>query len=352
MNIKKNPKTGEDSTSKNLREKNIVKFSRNVFLPITNLCRNNCSYCGFRKEPENEAWIMSKKEVMNLVKKAKKAGCTEALITLGERPEEEYEIMRERLDEWGYETTVDYLVDLSKEILEKNVLPHTNAGILEKNEIARLRKWNASLGLMLESATDLSVHNKSVGKKPELRLEMIENAGKLKTPITTGILVGIGETQEDRVKSLIKLREIQQKYGHIQEIIIQPFTPKEGTPMEDRTPPEHSKIISTVKSAKDIMPNMNIQIPPNLTEQYKDFLLAGANDLGGISTITPDFINPEKPWPDISDLEEVVEEAGFELRERLPIHPEFVTDSKFMSPEVEEIVNELSDQEGYRKVED
>ncbi len=341
-----------DSSSEKVRKKNIVRFSRNVFLPITNLCRNNCSYCGFKREPENEAWIMSEEEVMNLVKKAKKTGCTEALITLGERPEGEYDIMREKLDEWGYESTVDYLVYLSEKLLEKGILPHTNAGILEKAEIARLRKWNASIGLMLESVADLSAHEESPGKKPRLRLEMIKNAGELKVPITTGLLVGIGETQEDRINSLTKLKEIQKKYGHIQEVIIQPFMPKEGTPMEDKKPLNHSKIVNTVELAREIMPNMNIQIPPNLIQKYEDFFQAGVNDLGGVSKITPDFINPEKSWPDVSDLENVVKGAGFELKERLPIHPKFVKDSKFMSSEVEKVVSKLSDRKGYRKVED
>lgn len=350
MKTETQPETETDSKSKKFQRENIVKYSRNVFLPITNLCRNDCAYCGFKKEPENGAWIMSKEEVMTLVEKAKEAGCTEALITLGERPEEEYRMIREKLDEWGYESTVDYLADLSKGILEEGVLPHTNAGILEKDEIARLRDWNASIGLMLETVAELKAHRKSVGKTPEIRLEMIKKAGELKVPITTGILVGIGENQEDREKSLIKLREIQKEYGHIQEVIIQPFKPKKGTPMENKATPKHSKIVNTVELARNIMPNMNIQIPPNLTQGYEDFLHAGANDLGGVSTVTPDFINPEKPWPKISNLESAVKSTGFELKERLPIHPEFVKNSEFMSSEVEEVVSKISDQKGYRKV--
>lgn len=325
-----------------------ITYSKNVFLPVTNLCRNRCAYCGFRGEPGNGAWIMSKEEILELVKRGKKAGCSEALITCGERPEK-YDMMREKLDDWNYETFVDYIIDLSKEILKLNVLPHTNLGVLEKSELKRLRKWNASMGLMLESAVELPAHDHSPGKTPGLRLEMIENAGKLKIPFTTGILIGIGENWRDRITSLVKIRELHKKYGHIQEVIVQPFLPKSETPMEDRSRPDQSKILNTILTAKSIMPNMSIQIPPNLTDNYLNYLLVGVRDLGGISNITPDFINPDRPWPKIEKLEKELENKKFELKERLPIYPEFVKKPGFMSSEIKEVVKTLSDKEGYRR---
>lgn len=326
----------------------IVKYSENVFLPITNLCRNNCSYCGFRNEPEKSR-IMSESDVLEIAKKGKRAGCSEALLTLGERPEEDYSTMKDRLDKWGYSTTVDYLEDLSKKLLKMGLLPHTNAGILKEDEMKRLSKWNASMGLMLETTAELSAHEESEGKSPEKRLKMIRKAGELKIPFTTGILIGIGEEKKDRIDSLEKIKEIQEEYGHIQELIIQPFEPKQNTEMENKAPPSHSEILETVKVARNLMPNMNIQVPPNLVSPTEELIQTGVDDLGGISKITPDFINPNEPWPSPSKLEEVVGGLGGILSERLPIHPKFATDSNFMSQEVENLVNQLSDDEGFRR---
>ncbi len=344
--LHKNPTENLDSRFSD-RTGKIVKYSENVFLPITNLCRNNCSYCGFRKEPE-KAKIMSESDVLKMAKKGKRAGCSEALLTLGERPEENYSIMKDQLDKWGYNNTVDYLEDLSKKLLKIGVLPHTNAGILKEDEMKRLSRWNASMGLMLETTAELSAHEESEGKNPEKRLEMIRKAGELKIPFTTGILIGIGEEKKDRTDSLEKIKEIQENYGHIQELIIQPFEPKQDTEMENRAPPFHSEILETVKTARELMPNMNIQIPPNLVSLSKELFQKGVNDLGGISKITPDFINPDKPWPSPLELEKLMEELGYVLRERLTIHPKFATDSNFMSQEVESVVNQLLDDEGFR----
>lgn len=344
----KNKKPVEKITRNSSRRKKTVSYSKNVFLPVTNFCRNNCTYCSFRQDPEN-AWIMSREEILKLAKEGKEAGCTEALLTLGEKPEEKYSMIRKKLEEWGYKSTIDYLVGLSREILDIGLLPHTNPGIMSKEEMSRLKKWNASLGLMLESATPLAAHSESPGKKPEKRLEVLENAGKLKIPFTTGILVGIGENWQDRVKSFVKIRELHENYGHIQEVIIQPFIPKEKTPMSNRSKPDHSKILNTVITAKSIMPSVNIQVPPNLVGKITDSLEVGATDIGGISTVTPDFINPDKPWADLSSLESDLSGGGFVLKERLPLHPEYATDSSFMSEEIEEVVNKLIDEKGYRR---
>lgn len=291
---------------------------------------------------------MSSERVLELAEEGKKAGCSEALITLGEMPET-HGMMREKLDDWGYSNTVDYLSDLCKQILRLGLLPHTNPGIIGDDELIQLQQWNASMGLMLECVVKLSAHEKSPGKDPKLRLEMIEAAGELKIPFTTGLLIGIGESWEDRVKSLLKIREIHKKYGHIQEIIIQPFAPKSGTQMENIAPPTHSELLSTVMTARSMMPDMNIQVPPNLVSRLSDFLQMGVNDLGGISTVTPDFINPEDSWPKIQDLEKALGMSGFKLRERLPIYPQFAKDEEFMATGVRELVDELADEEGYRR---
>lgn len=328
-------------------QKTVISYSRNVFLPVTNICRNNCSYCSFRRESEDGAWFLSEEEALDLAGKGKESDCSEALITLGERPETQ-EKAKKRLEEMGHEDTVEYLESLCKKVLELGLLPHTNAGLLNEEELQRLKRYNASMGLMLECAAEVSAHRESPGKDPEIRLEMIESAGKLQIPFTTGILVGIGENWRDRVQSLLEIRKLQEKYGHIQEVIIQPFTPKSGTPMENASPPTHSEILSTLVTAKNVMPDMNIQIPPNLTSEFSDFLHLGVNDFGGISSVTPDFINPENPWPEIAELKSKVNKAGCEIRERLPIYPKFTRKPDFMSEEIEPVVEELSGKNGYR----
>jgi len=338
---------------------------------------------------------MSPEEVIELVERAKAAGCSEALLTLGERPEVHAEA-REKLEEFGYENTVDYLMDLCRRILELGLLPHTNAGVLEEQELRRLHRYNASMGLMLECAVELPAHALSPGKDPRLRLETIEAAGKLRIPFTTGLLIGIGESFEDRIQSLLALRRLHERYGHIQEIIIQPFAPKPNTPMASCPPPGAEEVLATVATARSMMPEMNIQVPPNLLSTGKACLTsdtcilpktlgnvlpqtsmsylrhqgsdsgvagragfgfeknieaalrAGANDFGGISTLTPDFINPGHPWPSAEDLEFAIRRAGFTPRERLPIYPRYAKDPKFMSKEVQKRVLELADEDGYR----
>jgi FO synthase subunit 1 len=336
---------------------------------------------------------MSPEEVIKLVRRAKTAGCSEALLTLGEQPEVHTKA-REKLEEFGYENTVEYLVDLCKKILEVGLLPHTNAGVLEERELRLLRRYNASMGLMLECTAVLPAHQESPGKDPRLRLKTIEAAGRLRIPFTTGLLVGIGESFEDRVRSLLALQELHERYGHIQEIIIQPFAPKPNTPMANCPPPSVEELLETVAIARSMMPEMNIQVPPNLLGTCRpcltsdthvlpktlsdvlpqtlmsylrhqeddlggaggaDFeggvkavLRAGANDFGGVSTLTPDFINPEHPWPSVAELRGAIGRAGFVPRERLPIYPRYVRDEKFMSREVRKLVLELADEGGYR----
>ncbi len=329
---------------------------------------------------------MSPAEVIKLAKRGKAAGCSEALLTLGERPEVHAEA-REKLHELGYEKTVDYLADLCQQILEMGLLPHTNAGLLDERELRRLRRYNASMGMMLECAAVLPAHRKSPGKDPRLRMMTIEAAGRLRIPFTTGLLIGVGESFEDRFQSLLTLRRLHESYGHIQEIIIQPFAPKPNTLMASCTPPSLEEVLLTVIIARSMMPKMNIQVTPNLLnvekpcltsetnvlpktpmsylrrssysplagrecwsfgDTIKAVMRAGANDFGGISTLTPDFINPEHPWPSVAELRAWIERAGFEPRERLPIYPRYVKDSNFMSKEVRRVVLELADEDGYR----
>lgn len=324
-----------------------VSYSRNVFLPITNLCRNRCWYCGFRRDPGNsEAWFMSSGQVAELLERARDAACSEALFTLGERPEVHAEVKR-ALRELGYETMIDYLEDLCQFTLSLGLLPHTNAGVISEREMRRLRRLNASMGLMLECAAELPAHRDSPGKDPLLRLKVIETAGKLRVPFTTGLLIGIGEDFEDRARSLLAIRELHERYGHIQEVIIQPFAPKPNTPMANCAGPSEVELLKTVATARVLMPEMNLQVPPNLVANVRNLLLAGANDLGAISSVTPDFINPEHPWPGVADLRAVIRRAGFVPRERLPIYPRYAKDSRFMSKEVRKLVRELADEDGY-----
>ncbi|MGQ9787697.1 MAG: 7,8-didemethyl-8-hydroxy-5-deazariboflavin synthase CofG [Candidatus Hadarchaeaceae archaeon] len=339
-----------------------ISYSRNVFLPVTNLCRNRCYYCGFRKDPGKGAWFMPPEEVLVLAKLGKEAGCTEALLTLGEYPEV-HPLVREKLDELGYRTTVDYLVDLCKQILEIGLLPHTNAGVLERSELQRLRRYNASMGLMLETTAQLPAHSMSPGKDPQLRLSTIEDAGKLSIPFTTGILIGIGESPNDRRRSLLEIKKLQERYGHIQEVIIQPFDPKPGTMMQSWQPPDEKIMLTTVALARSILPDVSVQMPPNLLKidrsvvlpgspEFKiavsRVILAGASDFGGISSVTPDFINFERPWPSLTQLRAAIEYAGYRPRERLPIYPRFIKEERFISSEVKKLVFDLADGEGYR----
>jgi FO synthase subunit 1 len=324
----------------------VVTYSPNVFVPLTTFCRNRCAYCGFRRE-EGEATLLSPQEVFSLVLRGKKAGCSEVLFTLGERPEVHPRARRE-LEGMGYRSISDYLEELCRHILRLGLLPHTNAGILDVEELRRLRRYNASMGLMLECASRLEAHRESPGKDPGVRLEFIERAGELRIPFTTGILVGIGEGREDRRRSLEEIGRLHERYGHIQEVIIQPFSPKPGTPMGSLPPPPEEEVLETVRMAAEILPpEVGIQIPPNLVEDVVPFLREGANDLGGISEVTPDFVNPERPWPGLPSLRRRLEAEGFRLRGRLPLYPRYARDPSFMSEEVRGVVSRLADEEGY-----
>ncbi|MFQ5887800.1 MAG: 7,8-didemethyl-8-hydroxy-5-deazariboflavin synthase subunit CofG [Candidatus Hydrothermarchaeales archaeon] len=329
---------------------NIITYSRNLFLPVTNLCRNRCSYCGFRRE-EEEAVIMDREMIDRAMEEGLKRGCKEALFTFGEKPDV-YEKMRHFLKNRGYEKFTDYLYDLCGSAIEKGLLPHTNAGILIKEEMAHLKEVNVSMGLMLESASDRLCrkgmpHEYSPGKAPKLRLKVIEDAGRLMIPFTTGLLIGISESDEEIANSLISLKNIHEKYGHLQEIIIQNFVPKPGTPMEEWVEPPVEKMARVVVATRLMFNDMGIQVPPNLNFGREEiFLKCGANDFGGMSPVTLDYINPESPWPDIGYLEKKAKAAGFVLKERLAIYPEFIKKG-WCTERLKSVVEKYADDDGF-----
>ena len=323
-----------------------MTYSKNVFIPVTNICRNRCGYCGFRRDPgQPDARLMKPGEILPVLENGVRAGCTEALLTFGESAEEVPEY-RKWLKELGYSSTLEYLLFLCETAIGIGILPHTNAGIMTRSELKALKPLNASMGLMLESTATLDAHKDCPGKIPELRLDTIQEAGKLQIPFTTGLLVGIGEIREDRIKSLEAIADLHRKYGHIQEVIIQNFAPKLGTPMETSPGPSVEEIIDTICLARQILPpDVAVQVPPNLIDP-KALIAKGVSDLGGISPLTIDWINPEAEWPNVKDLQEKL--GSILLKERLPIHPQYVKKGWY-SDRIGELIAKLSDAEGYRK---
>jgi 7,8-didemethyl-8-hydroxy-5-deazariboflavin synthase CofG subunit len=334
----------------------VVSFSRKVFIPLTTLCRDYCSYCTFRKDPgQPGAHFMTPDEVLALAEQGRRAGCKEALFSLGDQPERIFPEAREFLRRQGFARTLDYVAAMSELVLEKTgLLPHANPGVMDRSALERFRDSNASVGLMLENISarlmrDDLPHAKAPDKVPALRLRTIEEAGKLSLAFTTGILIGIGETMEERIDSLLAIRALHEKYGHIQEVIVQNFRAKPDIPMATHPDPLLEEVLQTIALARLILgEKMNIQAPPNLS--YGDFprlLEAGINDWGGISPVTKDFINPEAAWPQIARLRSETEARGFTLRERLAIYPEYVGRAEFLSPRIREQVNRLAGQDGY-----
>ncbi len=317
----------------------VITYSRKVFLPLTNLCRDRCAYCTFARQPgDGQAHTMTPEEVLAAARAARAAGCKEALFSLGDKPEQRYPEYREWLRRRGFRSTIEYLQAMCRLVFEETgLLPHANPGVLSPEEMESLQPFNASLGLMLESASRRllepgEAHYRCPDKVPEVRLAVLETAGRLRIPFTTGILIGIGETPEERVDALATIRELHQKYGHIQEVIVQNFRAKGDTPFAGRPQPSALEVVRTAAVARLIFGGeVNLQVPPNLTpEAYGFLLLAGINDWGGISPVTRDFINPEMAWPQIESLQAVTREAGFELRERLAAYPEYVLESGWM----------------------
>ena len=314
-----------------------ITFSRNVFLPLTTACRNRCGYCCFRT-PVQEGCIMVKADVEKTLRNGAALGCTEALFTFGERPEEEPGFSA-LLAPLGYTTILDYCEAMCRKGIEYGILPHTNAGILTYEEMERLRPVNASMGLMLETTAEIPAHATSIGKSPDVRLAMMEDAGKLKIPFTTGLLLGIGETMADREDSLFAIRDLHRRYGHIQEIIIQNFCPKPGTPLAASPVPTTDEICTTIQMARDILQrDIAIQIPPNLIDARR-LIGCGVDDLGGVSPLTIDYVNPEHPWPAFDELKEIAGNAR--LTERLCIYPKYIEKGWF-HPDLQPLINRLA----------
>ena len=310
----------------------VITYSRKVFIPLTNLCRDYCGYCTFRRDPGDPgAHTMSPEEVIEIAQAGEKLGCTEALFSLGDKPELLFPEMRETLRHLGYKSTLHYLEAMCELVLrETGLLPHPNPGLLSAEWVARLAAVSPSMGLMLETINEKllapgAAHDNAPDKLPSKRLRTIEEAGKQDVPFTTGLLIGIGESLEDRVDTLIAIRELHKRYGHIQEVIVQNFRVKPTIPMAHWPEPPEGDMLRTVAVARLLLPDVNIQAPPNLSAPYyEDLVDAGINDWGGISPLTPDFINPEMPWPHLEQLRLRTESKGCELRQRLPVYPEFV----------------------------
>lgn len=318
-------------------EMRIITFSRNVFLPLTNVCANACGYCSF-KAPVAEGCVMPKEEVISILERGAAFSCTEALFTFGERPEREIGFTK-YINRIGYPDILSYCKDMSRYAISLGILPHTNAGILTYEELEELRHVNASMGLMLETTADIPAHAHSPGKDPSIRIEMMEDAGRLKIPFTTGLLLGIGEKREDRIESLEVIRDLHKKYGHIQEVIVQNFCPKAGTDMASYLGASTEVIGDTIRLAKEILPtDVGIQIPPNLADASL-MLDLGVTDLGGVSPVTVDYINPEHPWPALDALKDIA--RGYEVRERLCIYEKYC-DPAWVSPEIFKLVSELA----------
>ncbi|HMI97661.1 MAG TPA: 7,8-didemethyl-8-hydroxy-5-deazariboflavin synthase CofG [Micropepsaceae bacterium] len=316
----------------------IVSYSKKVFIPLTHLCRDYCGYCTFRSDPvAGRPAYMSPDEVLAVAQAGARAGCKEALFSLGDQPERIFPEAREFLAKLGFARTLDYLAAMTRLVFEQTgLLPHSNPGLMDREDLIRLRESNVSLGLMLESISPRlrhkgAAHWRAPDKAPALRLRTIEEAGRQNIAFTTGLLIGIGETSEERVDSLFAIKELHARYGHIQEVLIQPFRAKADTRMRSATEPSIQDLQRTLAVARLILTDINVQSPPNLvSEDYPQLLAAGINDWGGISPVTRDFINPEAAWPQIPILEQRTEEAGFTLRERLAIYPEFARNGGFV----------------------
>ena len=335
-----------------------VSFSPKVFIPLTHMCRDFCGYCIFRKSPEQagDTLYMTPEQVLDVARAGQRLGCTEALFTLGERPEQRYPEAKEWLAARGFKTTLEYLTYVNRLVLEETtLLPHANPGTMSRREIAALQPYNPSMGLMLESTSPAlhapgGAHEFAPSKRPRVRLRTIELAGELRLPFTTGILIGIGDTREDRIESLLAIRDLHRRFGHVQEVIVQNFRAKPGTAMAGELDADTIELLWSVAAARLILgPDANVQVPPNLSaDNYQIYLNAGINDWGGVSPLTIDFVNPEAPWPALANLREQTEALGFQLKPRLPVYPEyFLSTGNFLPEGLLTRVRALADDDGY-----
>jgi FO synthase len=328
-----------------------VTYSRKVFLPVTNLCRDRCTYCTFRKDPNDPgAWTMTLAEIVQWSQRGRGMGCKEALMCLGDKPELAFRDYRDLLAARGARSTVEYVAFACEAALQQGLLPHTNAGLMTREEMSRLRPLNASMGLMLENISPRlrqrgGVHQWAPDKDPAVRMRMLDEAGELRVPFTTGILLGIGETTAERAQSLIAISQSHERYGHIQEVIIQNFRAKPDIPIADAPEPNAGEMARAIATARLVFgPAMNVQAPPNLSpHEIELFLQAGINDWGGISPLSKDYVNPEAPWPHLEALAMRCARAGFHLKQRLAIYPEFIN-AEWVAPALMPAITRLADE--------
>ena len=350
-----------------------VTYSPKVFVPLTRLCRDRCHYCTFATVPGRvPAAYLELDEVLDIARQGAAQGCTEVLFTLGDRPEARWRAAGEWLTARGYTSTIDYVRAAAQAVLdETGLLPHLNPGVMTPEELAVLRPVAPSMGMMLESTSTLLVepggaHFGSPDKDPAVRLAAIADAGRARVPFTTGILVGIGETRRDRAESLLALARLAKEYGHLQEVIVQNFRAKPDTAMRGEPDAEFDEFVAAVAVARLLMPvGVSVQAPPNLAGDLGDgatadsahrdqalLLRAGIDDWGGVSPVTPDHVNPERPWPGLDDLARVTAEAGFVLRPRLTVYPRYVAGEGWIDPAVAPVVAALADEDGLAAVRD
>jgi FO synthase len=340
------------------RARKPVTFSKKVFVPLTTLCRDYCGYCTFRRDPgEAGAHTMSPDEVVALAQAGARLGAKEALFSLGDKPEALFPSHREFLRRHGHRTTLSYLrATCALVIAESSLLPHANPGLMSERDLASLREVNVSMGIMLETVAERllgkgQAHDRAPDKVPARRLKTIALAGKLNIPFTTGILIGIGETLAERVDALAAIRDLAERYGHVQEVIIQNFRAKPRIPMRDAPEPSFDDLVRTIAVARLMLPEtVSVQAPPNLSpDVYPRLLAAGLDDWGGISPLTLDHINPEKPWPLIRDLRRATEAEGYAFRERLAIYPAYAPRAEFLDESLRPRVAALVDADGLVK---
>jgi 7,8-didemethyl-8-hydroxy-5-deazariboflavin synthase CofG subunit len=319
-----------------------ITYSRKAFFPVTNLCRDRCAYCTFRRdEGEDGAWTMTPDEIRGWADRARHLDCVEALLCLGDKPEAAFPGYRRFLEERGHRSTIEYVAEASRIALDCGLLPHSNPGLMSAEDLALLKSCNASLGLMLETTSTRlrakgHAHYYAPDKEPSLRLGVLEEAGRQRIPFTTGLLIGIGETPRERVETLLAIADVAARHGGIQEVIVQNFRAKPEVPMATCDDPSSEELARTVALARLLLgPDANVQIPPNLSPDALVYLLeSGINDFGGISPLTPDYVNPEAPWPHIAALARDCGRAGYHLAERPPIYPEFIDRPGFVHPDM------------------
>jgi FO synthase subunit 1 len=316
-----------------------LTFARNVFVPLTTACRYTCTYCTYYDVP-GEATLLSPEEVRDICERGADAGCTEALFTFGDDPDDRYTAIHDQLAEWGHDSIHSYLREACEIALDAGLLPHANPGDQTREQMAHVAELNASMGVMLETTADVQAHGGPRAKSPGQRLHTIRTAGELSVPFTTGILVGIGETPRDRAESLLAIRELHERYGHIQEVIVQPVSPNER--WTDPGPALEILRDTTAMTRACLPTEVSVQSPPNLAP-VRDLLDCGVDDLGGVSPVTDDHINPDYAWPALRELESIATDAGVPLRERLPVYERFLEEPGWVSERVQRAIDADTD---------